>query len=190
METALGWLGEIFRYIGAFIPRPFLITTIEGGVKWKWGKHPVVLHPGFHIYWPIASKVTIISSARQGLVFRPLALITNDLKTVIVGVTLVFEIDDVFTALTATDNVHSTISEIGQTAIPSVVLGRNLHDLMESVAGDTPDKCQVNHELTERTAAVLKDFGIKVVFCWINNFSTSYTIRLIDEGNLFAASQS
>lgn len=180
MESALGWLGEIFKYIGAFIPRPFLVTTIEGGVRWRRGKKIVELKPGFHIYWPLLTRIKIINVVRQAMVFTPVALTTKDKEMVSVAATLVYEISDVVRALTTIDDITSTISELGQTAIPPLTLGKTLDELLDTAEnGDFEDG--LNHELTEYMKNVLDGFGVRVIYCRVSDCTKTITVRLLNE---------
>lgn len=181
MESALGWLGAIFEYIGAFVPRPFIVTTVEGGVRWRWGKKVVELKPGFHAYWPLVTRIKVIPVVRQGMIFAPAALITADGKMVSVGVTVVYEIADVVKALTTTDDINGTVMEVGQTAIPPVILGRTLEELMNLTQCSADEESELNQELTEYTKRVLEDFGVKVIYCRVGEFSRTITVRLLKD---------
>ncbi len=65
MESALGWLGQIFGAILKFFPRIIVIRATHGGVKWKYGKYIRAMGPGVHVYLPLITEIMNIAKPIQ-----------------------------------------------------------------------------------------------------------------------------
>src|SRR3989344_3429299 len=98
-----------------------------------------------------------------------------------VGVTNVYEIADDVKALKTTDDINGTIMEVGHTPIPPVIIGRTLEELMNLAQRSADEESELNQELTEYTKRVLEDFGVKVIYCRIGEFSKTITVRLLKD---------
>ena len=196
MEAALGWLGEIFKYLLSFIPRPLIARTTQGGVKWIKGKKVKEIKPGFGFYWPFTTSYEIIAVVRQGMVIKPKGLATRDLTNVSMGFTMVFRISNVVKALTEVDNIFETIDEAGQTAAPGIVAASSDRELVDQMVVESPDSDEedesedsntqplslLDKKMTEATQRILKDFGVEMIWCKVNEFSIpNQTLKHIGE---------
>ena len=67
MGEALAWVGQIFEWVGRFIPRWVIIPPTRGGIKFVHGSKVVPLGPGIHWYWPAVTEYHEYPVARQGV---------------------------------------------------------------------------------------------------------------------------
>lgn len=182
MDSALGWIGKIFEYLGMFIPKFFILNTKQRAVRWKRGKFIQEDGPGVHVFWPCTTVVQIVNVVRQAMQLKPLPLTTKDMESVAVGVIVVFEIYDAVKALTTTDEIMDTIGEIAQTALPDIIMGSTFEEIIADACHDDPETLSpLNATLTKYAAKLLDDFGVRVLYCKINALSKVTTVKLLGD---------
>ncbi|TSC60168.1 MAG: SPFH domain / Band 7 family protein [Parcubacteria group bacterium LiPW_15] len=184
MGEAFAWLGKIFELITALIPRPFIIDATQEGVKFKYGKYIVHLLPGVYGYWPLVTKVVAIQVKRQAVVLKPQVLTTKDGKSVIMGTLIAYTIIDAVAALTEVDNLSETLFEVSQGAVPGVVAGKTLqqliHDVSEISDAESGNGVMtiLDLELCERVSSILRGFGVNVLYCKVTDFSSCRVLNI------------
>lgn len=180
MESAFGWLGEIFSTLLNFIPQIVIIRATHAGVKFKAGRTVKVLMPdngifmpcwlllfgwipclwfmrtGVHFYWPVVTECEVVPVKRQTTNLSEQYLCTADKQTLGVGGILVYEVTDVEKLLTECFDYEDTIRDLSLTSIKSVVTSHSLATLLQK--SDEVDK-----ELTKTLKSELRMFGIKVI---------------------------
>ena len=185
METAFAWLGQIFEAILMFVPRVLIIRATHGGVKWRHGSCVKPMMPGLHVFWPLVTEIEIIVTARQTLAPPKQTLTTRDNKKVVIGIVVVYKIRDVVQAIgRANWDVDTTINDITQAAVVSVIAGHTLHDLLDMVAGD-----KLNDRLTKATRRELRQFGVFVSRCKLTDFSDCRVFKLVMDGHIPPATE-
>lgn len=78
LEAVLGWLGTFFDVIISLFPHLLVIEQGECYIKHKRGKHPVILNPGLHWYWPIISNAEAVDLKWRVIETTAQALTTAD----------------------------------------------------------------------------------------------------------------
>jgi regulator of protease activity HflC (stomatin/prohibitin superfamily) len=121
METALGWLGDVFRFLLSLVPRLLIVRATHRAVKFARGKHARVLLPGLHFYWPLVTEVEIVPVIRQTVDLVPQYLTTADGAPVAVSGIVVYEVDDVLRLLTECFDYDAMIRSFSLAAIKRVV---------------------------------------------------------------------
>lgn len=178
MENAFSWLGEIIRWVGAFIPRLLIVRATERGVKWVHGKHVKAMQPGLHFYWPVVTEYTIRVVARQTLNMPAQTLITKDKKQVVVAGMVVYNVNDIVKAIGEQSwDVDNTVGDLTQAAIVGVVTNTNFDEL--SKLDD-----QIIDKLTDATRKKLKKFGVYIEKCFLTDFCTTQVIRIVQNASM------
>ncbi len=175
METAFAWIGWIVEWLGKLIPRILIIRHTHAGVKFVWGSRVKRMGPGVHIYWPVVTEIEVYPTARQTHNMVTQTLTTKDGQSVVVGIVVIYEINDIVAALSNNWDVGDTLSDVPQMAVVKVVNGWNYADLRAELTG------KVEAELTRETKHKLKSFGVKVERCGITDFSPCRVTRLIND---------
>jgi len=180
METAFAWLGQIFEAILMFIPRILIIRATHCGVKWKHGSDVRPMMPGLHAYWPLVTEIEVIVTARQTLAPPKQILTTKDNKKVVIGLVVVYKIRDIVQAIGKINwDVDTTINDITQAAVVSVIAGHTLQEMLDMVAAD-----QLNDCLTEATRKELRQFGVFVSRCKLTDFSDCRVFKLVTDSQV------
>lgn len=175
METAFAWLGQIFEAILKFVPRILIVRATHGGVKWRYGSDVRPLFSGLHVYWPLVTEIEVIVTARQTLALPKQVLTTKDNKKVVVGTVVVYRIRDVVQAIGKINwDVDTTINDITQAAVVSVIARHTLQELLNMVTTDA-----LNDALTEATRKELRQFGVFVSRCKLTDFADCRVYKVV-----------
>lgn len=175
METAFAWLGQIFEAILKFVPRVLIIRATHAGVKWQHGHEVKPLLSGLHVYWPLVTEIEVIVTARQTLNLPTQVLTTKDNKKVVVGTVVVYKIRDVVQAIGKINwDVDTTINDITQAAVVSVIAKHTLQELLDMIPPD-----QLNNLLTIATRKELRQFGVFVSRCKLTDFADCKVFKLV-----------
>jgi regulator of protease activity HflC (stomatin/prohibitin superfamily) len=175
METAFAWLGQIFEAILSFVPRILIVRATHGGVKWRHGSRVMPMMPGLHVYWPLVTDIEIIVTARQTLALPKQVLMTKDNQKVVVGTVVVYKIRDVVQAIGKINwDVDTTINDITQAAVVSVIAKHTLQELLDMVTTD-----DLNNALTEATRKELRQFGVFVSRCKLTDFADCRVYKVV-----------
>jgi len=182
METAFAWLGQIFEAILRFVPRILIIRATHAGVKWRHGSTVRSMQPGLHVYWPLVTEVEVIVVARQTLRLPKQILITKDNKKAIIGTVVVYKIRDVVQAIGKINwDVDTTINDITQAAVVSVIACHTFQELVDMISAD-----KLNDLLTEATRKELRQFGVFVSRCKLTDFADCRVFKLVIDDNPIA----
>lgn len=180
MESAFGWLGEIFSTLLNFIPQITIVRATHAGVKFKAGRTVQVLRPdngtpmpywflafgwipclwlrrtGVHFYWPVVTECEVVPVKRQTTKLVEQYLCTTDERTLGVGGILVYEVADVEKLLTECYDYEDTIQDLALTSIKSVITSHSLKTLLLKSG-------EVDKELTKTLRSELRPFGVKTI---------------------------
>lgn len=167
METALGWLGQIFEAMLQLVPRRVIIKATEGGVKWSLWREPKEMKPGIRFYWPLITAIEVIVTARQTINTPTQSLMTKDGKTVVASGVVVYRINDIVQAIGKQNwSPEETARDITQAAIVKIVSKWACDELLENISDD------VEHQLTDSCRKQLRQYGIYVGRAALVDFST------------------
>lgn len=179
METAFAWLGQIFETLLLLVPRIVIVRATHGGVKWRWGSKVIALPPGLHFWWPLTTEIEILPTARQPNNVPTQVLTTMDKKKVVVGIVVVYRINDVILAFGEKNwDVDSTVNDNAQAAVVSVIAGHTFDDLLSHIGAGT-----MNGLLTDATRRELRIFGVAVQASKLTDFAECRVLKvMLDTG--------
>jgi regulator of protease activity HflC (stomatin/prohibitin superfamily) len=194
MEGALGWLGDVFRFLIRLCPHLIIIKTTDQALKWVCGSEEVLLtsengcrrvipkvskswpflsrpRTGLHWYLPVTTEVLVIPIRRQTLDLASQYLTTADAKSVGVAGILVWEVRDTRTLLTSCEDYEDLLSDISRAVIKRVVTTKEFNWFVSNPQ-DT-DKL-----LTHAIRRELNHFGIKTIRFTLSDLCTIRPIGL------------
>jgi len=192
METALGWLGDIFRAILRIIPHLVIIRATCAGVKFRYGSEVIqVLHTngvrlpkftkrfpfvkfrrtGIHIIWPLVTEYDVVPIKRQTINLATQYLSTKDNKKVGVSGIVVYEINNIEKLLTACHDYDETIQDISLSCVKQVVTGRSFSEILDN-------STSVDKELTKTLKKSLFRFGVRVIKVTLSDFAECRMLAL------------
>ena len=167
MEAALGWIGDLARWLVAWLPHMGICRKTHGGVKFTRGKHVKEITPGLYWWWPITTETEVTPTAQQTLNLEAQKLTTKDGKTVLIDVVVIFRVENVIQALVETIDYEDTAGDVALEAVTEIVIGNTFDELHEHLCG------KVGTQITLRCRSYLKEFGIHVKKCRISDFATT-----------------
>lgn len=173
-------IARLFEYITSWLPRPFLINVTQRGVRFRMGKPPILLEPGFHIKVPLVSTVEEFSLLKDATEFEPIVLPTKDGKPVAIGFVIIWHIDpeNVIKAATTTDSLTAMVGEIGESLLPPLVMQYDWETLLARIRGGGNLKT-IDEFLTADAQAMLEEYGVTVDRARINFLSPARVLKLI-----------
>ena len=132
IESALSWIGDLAHFAGSLLPRLLVVQSSHRAVKYRNGWRPMLLGPGLHVYWPVASPIETCAVVRQVLDVRPHLLETADGEAVVASGVVEYEIVDVVRFLASTENGYESILAVAGAAIRELVVESTLAELREN----------------------------------------------------------
>lgn len=169
LESALGWVGDLARFVGSLLPRLYVVQSSHRAVKYVRGHSPVVLEPGLHVYWPIVTPVESCAVVRQVLNMPTQILETADCVPVAAGGVVEYEVRDPLAFLADTEDGYEAISAVATAAIRRVVTDRDY----EALSGPALDAA-----LTRVARRDLKSYGVHVIRARLSDLARVRPVHL------------
>lgn len=179
MDAALGWIGNIIEWFGAFVPRYEIVDTTQGAVKWIGGSRVVTLGPGVHWYWPFRTKFQVYPTARQSEDLRTQTLVTADDVTIVVGGQVTYAIRDLEAILANTFDPAQTVKEIALTAISRVIVEKTWADLKAQFRSG-----ELGKDLKSSLTRELSPYGVRVLKASLTDLAPTRVYKLIQSQSI------
>lgn len=174
MDSALGWIGQIFEWVAQWIPQIFHVKVTEKAIKYIRDRAEVV-EPGIHVYWPITTQITPYPVVRQ-VMDLPNQIIQCDGTSVVVGGAVTFDIEDLYKFLVDNFDAEQSMLEAAQAGIRKAVLAQTVELINEG-------RAKVDHRLTREVQSAVEDFGISVKSVRLTTFAPTQVISLLSDGS-------
>lgn len=175
MESALGWIGQLASWFGAFIPTWVLVRATEGAVKFLPKGLTKVLGPGIHWYWPVTTEMDVQPVVRQVLNTDAQTLMTKDNHPVYIAGLVVYTVVDLHKFLVENYDAEANLSDLVQTAIRRSIVSKNFQTIQEG-------RADIDNRLTSDVQKILTDFGILVEAARLTDFSKARVTNVVGGG--------
>ena len=166
-------LANLIDSFGKLFPRIRLIDKQSGGVKFKTRGRVKILKPGLYFYWPILTELRAYPIVRQVLNLPYQTLMTSDLKSIVVAGVIVYEINDLEKYGVENYDVLESITEMGCTAIRSVIVTKTLAEIQQN------NRNTIDNALTKSAKQQLEIFGLNVHYARLTDFSIAKILNLV-----------
>jgi regulator of protease activity HflC (stomatin/prohibitin superfamily) len=190
-DLGLGWITDIVRYAGSWLPHPLKVLATHKAVKFRYGRRVVVLDAGFYWYMPAVTEVYQLPVVEQTDDLPVQCSCTKDLKTVAVGGTICYTIDDIRKAIVACFEITHVIRDRSLAIYNEFIADHTLAEILggaddgeeDSDPGsrlpdeDTKPRARksgrqrVNTALTRRLRSCLRPYGVDVLRAQLTNFA-------------------
>lgn len=174
MGDALAWVGQVFEWLGKFIPRWEIVEVQVQGVKYVGGKKVVICPPGIHWWWPVTTKWETHQVVRQADELQSQTIVTADDKTIAVSGLLVYRVTDLATLVTNAYAPMELVQDIALTAVHDVCCSMTWEELKGEQRKGTLDT-----KLRNAAKNQLKEYGVDVVKCMLTDLAPARVIKLI-----------
>jgi len=181
MDAALGWIGDLVRWLTSWLPHLVLVRRTERGVKFIRAKTKEI-GPGLHFFWPITTEVEVRPVVRQVMGLGTQTLTTDDGQAVIADGLLVFSIADLHTYLVENWEAEDSLGEVGQAGIRKAVVGIAFADIQRGMA-------DVDNKLTREAQKLLARFGVEVELMRLTSFARAHVLNLVGEFHIPAGEE-
>lgn len=171
IESALGWIGEIARFVGSLFPRLLIVQASHRGVKYVWGREVVELEPGPHVYWPLVTPVELCAVVRQTIDLPAQLLETADGQVVVASGAIEYEIEDAVAFLAQAENGYDSIRLVATGAVRDMVTDCTLEELRA-------DRGMADRLLTGHAQDDLEPYGVRVLRARLSDFARVRPIHL------------
>lgn len=165
MEAALGWLGDIVRWIGTLFPRLTNIRSTHGAVKFKHGR-AVAIGPGLVWHWPITTDLHIVPTARRTLQLAAQTVTGASGWPVVVAAIVVYRIVDVVAACGGNYEIRATIEDTAQRhlfeATDGTLSERGHEEISALVTGACADDLSEHGVDIERVALIQRAAALPI----------------------------
>lgn len=172
IESALGWIGEIARFLGSLVPRLLIVQSSHRAVAYRWGRHVVELGPGPHVYWPLVTPIETCAVVRQVLDLPTQLLETADGRTVVASGVIEYEIANVVAFLAETENGYDSIRLVATAAVRNLVMDSTREELGAADA-DVAERL-----LTSAVQEDLEPYGVRVLRARLSDFAAVRAVHL------------
>ncbi len=170
MESALGWIGKLFEFLGSLFPRLLIVQATQLGVLFIRGKKVKPVGPGLWVYWPFWTVADVRAAVRQTENLPSQALLTLDGQTVVAGGMVRYEVVDARAALAETYDVDAAIADEALAVLCEFVTQKTLADIQR-------DRAKVNTELTRKIRSALSAYGVNVLRAQLTDFAPCVTLN-------------
>lgn len=175
LDSALGWIGELVRWFGDFVPRWSLVRATEGAVKFLPGGKTCEYGPGIVWYWPATTEIDIVAVVRQVKKAKPQTLMTKDGISVFVCGILIYSIDNLHTFLVDNHDANDNLDDMVELAIRKSIVNKTFAEIQEA-------RAKMDNALTREAQKALSDFGVRVEVCRLTDFSKARVSNLVGSG--------
>jgi hypothetical protein len=158
IDSALGWIGQVAEWLGAFVPRWHILDTTEGAIKYVRGM-PRFCEPGrIHWVWPVTSIWVVYPMARQTDRLETQTMETTDGKTFIAAGTITYEVTDLMSLVPTTHSPLTTTIELAGAALHDVCCAYTWEDLQRMQQNGT-----LKTRLRNAARRQLSGYGVNVI---------------------------
>lgn len=174
MESALAWVGKIFDWLGAFIPRWVILDTTEGAIKYVRGSRIVVCGPGIHWYWPVLTRWSEYPTARQTDRLETQTMESKDCITFIVAGTITWTVDDIAKLVPTTFSPTTTVVELAASAVHDICCEYEYSELQAAQRKGRSLKTALRNEAQSQ----LTEYGVRVIKIQLTSLARARVLRV------------
>jgi regulator of protease activity HflC (stomatin/prohibitin superfamily) len=174
LDSALGWVGQVFEWLGAFVPRWAILDVTEGAIKYVRGQPRYVAPGQIMWWWPVLTKVVPYPVVRQTDRLETQTMVTKDGKTFVVSGTITYSVDDLMLLVPTTHSPIATVTELSMTAIHDVCADMEWTELQTEQRRGT-----LKTKLKNAAQRQLREYGVRVLELRLNSLATARVIRLL-----------
>ena len=90
----MNWLTQLLDRLLCWIPRIWLVSPDESGIRVTLGNRVCITPPGWYIYWPMIQEMTKITVTPQVVDLRAQSVLTKDGRDMCFGGAIMYRIRD------------------------------------------------------------------------------------------------
>jgi regulator of protease activity HflC (stomatin/prohibitin superfamily) len=144
---------------------PFVVLkTYQRGVRWKFGRSPMALEPGYRLRLPLMHQVETFDIADEVMECPVQSIITKDEKLVCFSVSVGFRVVDVVKHATTVQDFIGSTQGVAMVHLAKRVREKTLKELIE-------DLTKLEKSLEATMTNRMKDWGTEVFYVGFTDFA-------------------
>lgn len=173
---ALAWIGQIFEWIGRWIPRWVVLDSTEAAVKYVRGK-PVFCESGrIHWYWPAMTTWQPYPVARQTDRLESQTMETMDGKTFIVAGILTYRVRDLMLLVPTTHSPSATVIELAASAVHNVCCQYTWEELQ---AAQRDEETGLHAKLKREAQRQVYGYGVEIIKLQLTSLARCRVLKVL-----------
>lgn len=168
----MNWLTQLLDRLLCWIPRIWLVSPDEGGIRATLGKRIKLTLPGWYTYWPLIQEMIKITITPQVVDLRAQSVLTADHRDLCFGGGIMYRVDDPVKAILKVQDYDKSLYTLALGIVTDYISQHNF------------DNCVV----AEIREAILKGvredaagWGLKIMRMYITDFGTTKNIRILTD---------
>lgn len=171
------FVGAILNNLMALAPF-VMVLSYQRGVRWKWGKNPVALEPGFHLRCWLMHKVEISDMTDCAIELPIQSVMTADEKLLCFSANIGYRISDVVAHWQSVHDFESSTAALAMTHLAERVRGQNLSEVIA-------DQSKLEKSLRGTLTTKFKNWGTEVFAVGFTNFAeVNNQFRIFTDGGI------
>lgn len=172
----MNWLTQLLDRLLCWIPRIWLISPDEGGIRVTLGKRVSSTFPGWYIYWPLIQEVMKISITPQVVDLRVQSVLTKDSQDMCFGGAIMYRIRDAQNALLKVQDYDKSLQTLALGIISRYI------SKVESI--EQLNISQIETEILEGVKKDARGWGLEIMRVYITDLGTAKNIRLLTDQSI------
>ena len=170
----MNWIQQIFEQLTCWIPRIWLVSPDEAGVRVTLGNRVRSTPPGWYIYLPLIQECTKVTVTPQIKDIRPQSVLTRDGKSFCCGGAVKYRIKDATAAILKVQDFDQTLQ--------ALCLGVISRYFAERDAGDYKD---LESYVLKGVKEAARGWGLDILAVYTTDIGVTQNIRILaDTSNI------
>lgn len=183
MEAAFAWFGYLFEWLGKWIPRPTIVNTTHGWVKFVGGKKVKSGEAGVVWHWPIWTNLIVFPVKQDSLRCNSQSITLASGETALVEAVVIYEVTEIEKLVAGTPEPNMTIIDLTMAAVLYVLEGIASWDEIRQLSVRAPRArdTELNRRLRDEVQRALEPYGVKVNMVMLQNKAKTRVIKLVND---------
>jgi len=176
MEQEMNWLTQLLDRLLCWIPRIWLVSPDEGGVRVTLGNRVHLTSSGWYVYWPLIQEMTKITVTPQVVDLRVQSVLTKDSRDMCFGGAIMYRIRDAQNALLKVQDYDKSLQTLALGIISRYI------SKVESI--EQLNISQIEAEILEGVKKDARGWGLEIMRVYITDLGTTKNIRLLTDQSI------
>ena len=169
----MNWLTQLLDRLLCWIPRIWLISPDESGVRVTLGNRVSSSLPGWYIYWPLIQEMTIITVTPQVVDLRVQSVMTRDGRDMCFGGAIMYRIRDAQNAILKVQDYDKSLQTLALGIISRYVGKIELNQQLEISSIETA--------ILDGVRKDARGWGLEIMRVYITDLGIAKNIRLLTD---------
>lgn len=172
----MNWLTQLLDRLLCWIPRIWLVSPDEGGIRATLGNRVSSTPPGWYIYWPLIQEMTKITITPQVVDLRAQSVLTGDGVDMCCGGGIMYRISNSANAILKVQDYDKSLQTLAL-GIISRYIGKveSLEELKIS---------QIETAVLDGIKKDARGWGLEIMRVYVTDLGTAKNVRLLTDQSI------